>query len=122
MSGRSDSDYGLAIAQLLQVRMHENEGIGWLSGWAQYVPSSGSFLPKVNLSLDGALCSCATVRNISFLTSVSGTECQGCQRAWRVLCIRPKGLESWKVLSKGKMLGISLVSIMLLEIADCRIQ
>ena len=28
------------------VCMHGNEGIGWLSAWAQYVPSSGSFLPK----------------------------------------------------------------------------
>ena len=48
------------------------------------------------------------MRNISFLTSVSGTECQGCQRTWRVVCIKFNGLEDWRVgeySAKGKCWG-----------------
>ncbi len=59
MSGRSDSDYGLAIVQLLQVCMHGNESIGWLSGWAQYVPPSGSFLPESISCLKGLCILCS---------------------------------------------------------------
>lgn len=38
--------------------MHENEGIGWLSDWAQYVPSYGSFLPESTSRLMGLCILC----------------------------------------------------------------
>ena len=71
----------LAIVELLLECMHGKEGIGWLSGWAQYVPLFFHFFRLSQISLEGAYVYCAAEMNISFLTSVSGTECQGGQRA-----------------------------------------
>ena len=45
------------------IRMHENEGIGSLSGWAQYVPSSGSSLPMSNSRLMGLCILCRSEKH-----------------------------------------------------------
>ena len=99
--------------------MHQNEGIGWLSGWVQHVPPSGSFLPY-SISRLIRLCILCGDGEHKLLNERKRHRVPRLSAS--VESITAKGLESWRGLRKGKMLGIFLVSIMLLKIADCRIQ
>ena len=90
MSGRSDSDYGLAIVELLLGTYARNEGIGWLSGWAQYVPFFVFFLPKSIPRLMG-LCILCDVEEHKLRNERKRHRVPRLSASVRVLCIRTKG-------------------------------